>query len=279
MKICPKCNSTYTDESLNFCLTDGVLLLKTDTDLQDAVTIFDADLQDFQPTVNNTSPNSASATDSQIKLKTDTFSDKQPISHSYLRPLLGVLAMVSAIGIIFWWLYTNGDANSANKQVAVDSQIANKPRIVVPLTPEQENLTKKEVTDLVEEWRKSIEKRDADANVKFYTQTLDTYYRESGIDRNHVRADRQRAIDRYETLTIQIDKLQIKPETPEMASAIFDKSWTFKNPVKVSTGSVQQEMYFVKQKGKWFINGEKDVKVYYINNRENADANTQNANQ
>ncbi|MFV0389986.1 MAG: DUF4190 domain-containing protein [Pyrinomonadaceae bacterium] len=30
MKICPKCNKTYTDEFLNFCLADGELLQKLD---------------------------------------------------------------------------------------------------------------------------------------------------------------------------------------------------------------------------------------------------------
>ena len=27
MKVCPKCNSSYSDETLNFCLTDGVPLV------------------------------------------------------------------------------------------------------------------------------------------------------------------------------------------------------------------------------------------------------------
>ena len=26
MKICPKCNKTYTDQNLNFCLDDGTVL-------------------------------------------------------------------------------------------------------------------------------------------------------------------------------------------------------------------------------------------------------------
>ena len=32
MKICPNCNQTYTDESLNFCLNDGSALRETDND-------------------------------------------------------------------------------------------------------------------------------------------------------------------------------------------------------------------------------------------------------
>jgi len=32
MKICPVCNQTYTDESLNFCLNDGATLKNDDND-------------------------------------------------------------------------------------------------------------------------------------------------------------------------------------------------------------------------------------------------------
>lgn len=31
MKICPKCNQTYDDENLNFCLNDGELLMETES--------------------------------------------------------------------------------------------------------------------------------------------------------------------------------------------------------------------------------------------------------
>lgn len=31
MRVCPKCDKTYTDENLNFCLVDGELLMETET--------------------------------------------------------------------------------------------------------------------------------------------------------------------------------------------------------------------------------------------------------
>ena len=34
MKVCPKCDKTYTDDGLNFCLSDGELLMEMET--QDA---------------------------------------------------------------------------------------------------------------------------------------------------------------------------------------------------------------------------------------------------
>ncbi|HQU83355.1 MAG TPA: DUF4190 domain-containing protein [Pyrinomonadaceae bacterium] len=32
MKVCPKCNQTYTDEGLNFCLNDGEYLMQKEDD-------------------------------------------------------------------------------------------------------------------------------------------------------------------------------------------------------------------------------------------------------
>jgi len=50
---------------------------------------------------------------------------------------------------------------------------------------------------------------------------------------------------------------------------VFDKSRKIKNDKKTSTDSVQKEIHVTKTNGKWLIDGEKDLKVYFINNREN----------
>jgi hypothetical protein len=42
-----------------------------------------------------------------------------------------------------------------------------------------------------------------------------------------------------------------------------------RNDKKTSTGSVQQEVHVTKTNGKWLIDAEKDLKVYFLNNREN----------
>lgn len=281
MKVCPKCNSSYSDETLNFCLTDGIPLvveelleghLSKSENWQEAETLFDNDFKIHPLSAHDTSPNSSSDTNPKLHLKTKSFSTSQPKSgRAYLFPLLGVFSMLVVVGGIFGWLYMNPSAppDSTNKQNQTGQKEANSKRMTVPLSVEQESEVRKGVSDLLEAWRQSIEKRDADANVRFYVDTLETYYKESGIDRNHVRADRQRAFDRYGVLSLQTDNIKINAETNESASAVFDKSWTFKSESKITTGSVQQEMYFSKQDGRWLISGEKDVKVYYINNREN----------
>jgi hypothetical protein len=49
-----------------------------------------------------------------------------------------------------------------------------------------------------------------------------------------------------------------------------------KNDKKTSTGSVQQEVHVTKTNGKWLIDAEKDLKVYFLNNRENPAADNSN---
>src|SRR3712207_6320136 len=77
MKICPKCHSSYSDETLNFCLTDGVPLvadasesvsggerLSAQHSWQEAETLHDSGFiyPPAPPGQHTTSPNSGSPT-------------------------------------------------------------------------------------------------------------------------------------------------------------------------------------------------------------------------
>ena len=118
-------------------------------------------------------------------------------------------------------------------------------------------------------WAKTNSDKDSEAHLAHYANMLEIYYGESGKDKNHVLADRLRAYQRYDTIQMQVDNLKITPESMESATVIFDKSWTMRNEKKTSTGSVQQEIHVTKTNGKWLIDAEKDLKVYFLNNREN----------
>ena len=139
----------------------------------------------------------------------------------------------------------------------------------MPLSPEQETQVKREIADFMNGWRETNEKKDIEAHLRHYADTLQIYYGESNKDKGLVRTDRERAYRIYDTISFELDKLKITPESMESATVVFDKSWTMKNQKKTSTGSVQQEIHLTKSGGKWLIDGEKDVKVYFINNREN----------
>jgi type IV secretory pathway TrbF-like protein len=279
MKVCPKCHSSYTDETLNFCLTDGAPLIdetaigesQSATDSwQNAETMRDNRVH-FSENSYLTTPHSSAPTLPMIDAKTENLPRAQT-SKTKFYPVIGAFLLLAALGSGFWWFSQNKNraaipaANESDNNVRTVRPAAN-------LSESEQAKIKREITDFIESWRKTNEDREIEAHIEHYANTLDNFYKESGISKNHVRADRQRAYEVYDSIKMEIDNLKITPESETSVIAVFDKSWTFKNEKKTSTGSVEQEQRFVKQNGKWLIVGEKDVMVHFINNRVNPEAN------
>jgi hypothetical protein len=281
MKVCPKCNSSYSDETLNFCLTDGVPLVaeegldeflsKQNSNLwHTADTLVDQRFlsADARPTLNNpSSPTFEMGNTTAQSLTT-------PKSRKSLYTILGILLGVIVVGGGIWWF--SKPANPANKNVLSEDTASVPKHAIVPISPEQDAQIKKELTAFMQSWAKTNEQKDADAHLAHYANTLEIFYTESNKDKNHVLADRLRAYQKYDTISMQVDNLKITPESLESATIVFDKSWTMKNDKKTSTGSVQQEVHVTKTNGKWLIDSEKDIKVYFINNRENQSSDNSN---
>ncbi len=272
MKVCPKCNSSYSDETLNFCLTDGVPLVAEEIldeylskqsnskSWHTAETLVDSrfSMTDARPTV-------VSSSSPTLELGNTTARNLAPAqSNKALYAILGVL-LIAVIGGIWWFSKTSNQS----KSVLSDETASVPKHAIVPISPEQDAQVKKELTDFMQSWARTNSEKNADAHLAHYANTLEVYYGESGKDKNHVLADRLRAYQRYDSIQIQVDNLKITPQSTESAMVVFDKSWTMKNDKKTSTGSVQQEIHVTKTNGKWLIDGEKDLKVYFINNREN----------
>ncbi|HEX8368648.1 MAG TPA: hypothetical protein VF604_08910 [Pyrinomonadaceae bacterium] len=290
MKICPKCHSSYSDETLNFCLTDGVPLVVEEAfgarisgsqhSWQEAETLHDSSFVFPSAGAHTTSPNTGSPTFASAASH-NTSINAIPPKKSSNRALLSIIGALLAVGITagaFWYFAGQGAKSVTNSRTSIPSATVEAKKTSVALNAEQENQIKKEITAMIEVWRSTIEKHDIDTHIKSYVATLDNYYKESGIHREHVRADRLRAFERYPTIDLQIDNIKITSHSTDSATVLFDKTWTFKRPDRTSTGSVQQEMELVKQDGRWLISGERDEKVYYINNRDNGSDNTnQNA--
>jgi hypothetical protein len=272
MKICPKCQSTFTDETLNFCLSDGETLVvselyhSSDFVYSEDATIADAKFQVPQ-LVHHTNPNPTSSTVELSKQFTQ-FVPAPPKPNRTLPIILISILGLSAIAGSYFYFKDPKPVTPAFKEV---SQPTNRP--VANLSNEQLSRINQEISAFIDAWKTSIEKKDMDLHLKHYSNSIEMFYKDGGVDRNFVKAIRQKALDNYDTLEIKIDNLKISPETNDSVYAIFDKSWTFKNNVKTTTGQVQQELHLVKQDGKIQIIGEKDLKVYFINNRENSNSN------
>lgn len=281
MKVCPKCNSSYSDETLNFCLADGSPLVGdgvTASDFSnswhDSETLRDNHLHNSE-NAHRTSPNAPAPTLTLTQAKTEAFQHTTKNSGKKLYLMFSCVLAVLLIGGV-WWFYSNKNSIAVNANPTNGNSSSQTPRIIVQLTPEQDAKIKKEITEFIENWRKTNEEREIDKHIELYANTLEYFYKESDINRNKVRASRQQAYELFAIMSLQVDKLKITPESETSAVAVFDKSWTFKNDKKTTTGSVQQELRMTKQNGKWQIVGEKDLNVYFINNRLNdpADENT-----
>jgi hypothetical protein len=279
MKVCPKCQSTYTDETLSFCLTDGTPLLQKDVnpdalsaEFSNADTIFDRD-----STVSNAFSHT---TDPQTYSQQTQFLSAPQIpyargnsSKTAIYSVLGTVLVLALLGGGIWWAFKDNFRQMYDPPREVIKSAEAK-KTSSPLTPDQENQIKKEVADFLIAWKTAIEKRDINEQMRYYAKTLETFYRDSDKDQNHVRAERLKAIERYESLNLDVSNISVTPVSERFATAIFDKSWVFRGKERYSSGSVQQEMGLVKSDGKWYIVIEKDLQTYNVNNRQNPSGNT-----
>lgn len=281
MKVCPKCNSSYSDETLNFCLTDGVPLVAEEildeylSKQSNSKSWHTAEtLVDQRFSIADARPTAVSSSSPTFELGNTTARNLAPQkSNKTLYAISGIL-LAAILGGGIWWFAKS--SNPANKSVLSEETASVPKHAIVPISPEQDAQVKKELTQFMLDWARTNSEKNADAHLAHYANTLEVYYGESGKDKNHVLADRLRAYQRYDSIQMQVDNLKITPESAESATVVFDKSWTMKNDKKTSTGSVQQEIHVTKTKGKWLIDGEKDLKVYFINNRENQSADNSN---
>ncbi|HXG84234.1 MAG TPA: hypothetical protein VNI84_09420 [Pyrinomonadaceae bacterium] len=123
-----------------------------------------------------------------------------------------------------------------------------------------------EVEDAIDEWKNATENLDIGGQLSQYAETVD-YYTGGRVNRARVRADKDRAFGVYNDVNIKISNLKVTPgESGENATALFDKEWNFEGDANNSSGKVQQQLTLSKIGGKWLITGERDLKVYYVNN-------------
>ncbi|HEX8560347.1 MAG TPA: protein kinase [Pyrinomonadaceae bacterium] len=127
----------------------------------------------------------------------------------------------------------------------------------------------REVAEAVAAWAASTRERDLGAHMGHYADTLETYYKKQNVPASQVRADRQSAFVRYDQMDVQIGAVEVKPDpTGLRATVAFDKTWEFDSPDKNSRGSVRQQLMLVRAGGRWLINGEKDLQVYYSDSED-----------
>jgi serine/threonine protein kinase len=128
---------------------------------------------------------------------------------------------------------------------------------------------KKDVTDALKDWAESTEDRKLDEHMRHYADMLETYYRRQNVGASQVRTDRNNAFTRYDQMNVKLDNIVVTPDATGLrATAAFDKTWEFDSPDKNSKGSVRQQLTLIRAGGRWLINGERDLQVYYSNTED-----------
>ncbi len=268
MKICPACQTQYTDDTLQFCLQDGTPLAFAS--------------QTRTPTLVLNEPPSWQP--SQITSVSATPSQKKG-SKTFIVIAATVLVMFvvfGAVGIGAWLYFRNPQTETAKNttdkpNAAVQLPNANTRTISspqttpsptrtanasVPANTADQSQTRNEVSQRLISWKSSAESLDLDENIAHYAEIVD-YYKKEAASVAFIRADKIKAFSRYNSIQIKLTNISISVGQPEQeATVTLDKEWNFEGD-KNSSGKVKQLIKMRKINDQWLITAEKDLKVYF----------------
>lgn len=296
MKICPHCQTTYTDDSLQFCLQDGSPLAPVNTQSwSESETLVSPKYSTNKISGSTWQPPNSNA-DSNDALHPTAPPQKSKTGLTIA--LTALITLLVAGGAVAGFLIyqhnkktetaqninvnikpttspvpNNSNANqkadtNANTNANVNAAPTASPSAKPTLNPKEADTVKSNIKDVIENWKDATENLDLDAHLANYADTVD-YYKGGKVNLAKVRADKEKAYSMYDSISINIDNVKITPdETGKKAVAVFDKEWDFENDTKSNTGKVQQELTFSKIGGAWRITGEKDLKVYYVDKNQ-----------
>lgn len=124
---------------------------------------------------------------------------------------------------------------------------------------------RREVMQTLDGWAGAARAHDLDAQMTFYSETVDPYFKRRNVSAAEVRANRSLAFTRYYKLDVQLSNIDIVLDPSGVqATTTFDKTFAFEGD-KYFSGSVKSMLWLTKFGSRWLITGEKDLKVYYIN--------------
>src|SRR5215203_1407915 len=150
MKVCPKCNSSYSDETLNFCLTDGVPLVAEEIldeylSKHNSKSWHTADtLVDQRFSLVDARPTAVSTSAPTFELGNTTARNMMPPkSYKTHYTILGVV-LIALLGGGIWWF--SKTPNPANKSVLTEETASIPKHAIIPISPEQDAQVKRELT-------------------------------------------------------------------------------------------------------------------------------------
>jgi ketosteroid isomerase-like protein len=292
MKRCPKCNSQYSDPSLNFCLQDGASLVSPNQSSIDTVAFRQPVTaeklfitQEFPPPVNSTVQIPAAAEKEPPAVQpVQKKSGAGMIAGFVVMPLL--LLLTAGVGGGWWYLsaqknvsekssFTPAAANLSPESNSAGPKQDVSPSVPVPAKPEDNNkpaapvsmdVARKQVGDVIETWRLAAQGHKAAEYVALYGDKVE-YFDEHGVTPNQIRARMQKIFDGYSEIDIELTNMVIAIDAEgDAATALFDKEWSYEASPKLSEGKAHVKLHLRKAGTQWKIIAEEYLKTYYTEN-------------
>lgn len=288
MKQCPQCQRSYDDDSYEFCLEDGTVLVK----VSDAETLTDAS-DETETIIRNTrieptspdflNPQYQNSVPPQVLPLEPPIQSAPPKSNTAQIVLLTIGGMFALLGIGFGAWYFLGDRQTEIVQEKNNNQTSTRSPSPKPTAEKNVNVAKptisptpestptpefdseevkSEVSGVIDDWKSATEAGDINACMSNYADTVDFYNKR--VSRSFVRNNKQDSFDKYDSMSINLSNLRVSADASgEKATAVFDKEWNFSGE-KAYEGKVQSQFQLVKSGGRWLITSEKDLKIYYV---------------
>lgn len=235
---------------------------------------------------NFNSPNDANKTQSLKEISNDRTALQSETRKSNFLPYAlsaGLLLLFVSGGIGGWFYLDNQNKSSARDSVVSSSLPENKeksPRtdqsfIVEKLALEKSaqeptdadrEQIKKEITAVVEDWKRLAEARDLSGFSSKYAETVD-FYEKDGAKLAQVRSEIQKIFTTYEQINITLTDIKVAVNAAgDEATAVFDREWEYENSKDLSEGKAHTKLHFQKNGKEWKIVGEKYLKIYDMEN-------------
>ncbi len=296
MKYCPQCQTQYSDETLKYCLQDGTFLAEIQSSQMNTANYGEAETVISNRPTNQGSANYQNPYDANRQTPNvyKTTADAPPRKSRTGLIIAGTMAaMLALFGIVIgaWFLMRNNQpeivktinvtTNAANQNAVKNvNQAVNQPVKTPTLTPKivtnsytigntetlsaDETATiKKDVGETIDDWKSAAEGLNLDAFMDKYGDKID-YYNKKGASNETVRADKEKAFEKFDSIEVNISNLVVTPDADgKHATAVFDKEWNFVSEEDTSSGKVKTELQLENTDNNWLIVGEKDLKLYY----------------
>ena len=256
MKQCPQCKQTYSDENLNFCLSDGALLV-SGLDSSDVATV-------IRPSLS-------------VEKKSEPA--RQGVSPLFAYLTVGLFALLIGGAIVAWMKTDSNTPSAKNDSSLINIEDSNRKRSNTNSTPEQVKETKPasvsadtsalkgEVEDALNGWTRTLINRDFSNHMNYYAEKLDTYYKKKNVDISFVRTENLKLFEKYSTFGLSMSNLKTDVDSLDGQTAVttFDSTYNFRGNKAFHSGVSQTEIRWKKSNGTWKITSERILRNYRVN--------------